>query len=121
NRTEKSQPVLKKCHEYTERQFSSRDLEPSVRQQHGECQHAQKLDNRIEPAIRRNRVLEGDHMFAVDALELLNALRFPVEQLQHGDAVDVLLKVCVDLRYRYTNAAVTLRNGVPEIPSHQDH
>ena len=60
-------------------------------------------------------------MLAVDRLELLPATALAVEQLQHHDAGDVLLKVCINLGDGHADAAVALGHAAAEDARGEDH
>ena len=86
-----------------------------------ERQHRQKLDRRIKPAVRNDRVLIRVHVLAVDFVELLPALTFTVEELQHDDANDMLLQVRVNARNGNADAPVAERHRTPEQYRHEHH
>ncbi len=49
------------------------------------------------------------------------AARFAIEELQHGDAADVLLQIGIDARDGDANAAIALLHRAPELHGHQHH
>ena len=67
------------------------DAKSAICKQHCERQHAKKLDHRIKPAVSGYRILEREHVIAIDLFKLFTATLLAIEQLKDRNARYVLL------------------------------
>ncbi len=79
DRPEEPLPPLQEGNHHAQREPARTNLEPAVAQDAGERQHGEELHHGVEPAISGDRVLEGEHVVAVDLFELIGATLLPVE------------------------------------------
>ena len=119
NRTEEAQPVLEEGRDHAQRETPGLHAESAVGQNAGQRQHRNELHHRVEPAVRRDRVLEGVHVLAIHLLELLAGAALPIEELQHHDPRDVLLQVGVDPGDGHADSTVAIGHAAPE--DHRSH
>ncbi len=121
NGAEESHAILEESHQHADLDSAAADAESAVGQQQRQRQHAQKLHHRIKPAVGDDGVLVGFHVVAIDLLEFGAAAGFAIEELQHGDAADVLLQIGVDAGDGDANPAVAFLHGTPELHGDQHH
>ncbi len=74
----------------------------------------QDFDCGVIECVGEDRVLEGDHVQAVDCFEVLVSALFAIEELDNGHAADVFLREAVDAGDGGADAAVALANTVAE-------
>ena len=75
NGAEEAQAVLEERHQHAEGERALLDAESAVGEQHGEGEHAEELDHRVEPAVGEDGVLERVHVLAVDGSNCSALLR----------------------------------------------
>ncbi len=80
---------------------------------HQRDRHRRKdIDGGVIERVRKNGVLEGDHVQAIDVLKVLESALFAVEQLHHRHPRNMLLRKAVDARDGGADAAVALAHMV---------
>ncbi len=118
---EKSHAVLEEGHHHADLESAAAHAESAVSQQQRQSQHSEKLGDGIEPAVGDDGVLVSFHVIAIDLLEFGAAARLAIEELQDGDAADMLLQIRIDAGDGHANPPIALLHGAPELHGHQHH
>ena len=118
---EESQAVLEEGNHHADLNGAAAHSKSAVGEQQRERQHAEKLGDRIKPAVGGDGVLVGFHVVAIDACKLAAAASLAIEELEDGDAADVLLQIGINARDGHANFAVALLHGAPELHGDQHH
>ena len=82
----------------------------------GDCRHAEQLDRRKEYGERRDRILVGFHVDAIQFGELLLRFSLAVEDLHDAHAADVFLQERIDARDGGADPPVGVAHAVAEDP-----
>ena len=92
------------------------NAEAAVSEDGRERKIGKELHDGIEPAVGDDCALVRVHVLPVDGFELRHAAGFAIEELQDGDADDVLLQVGVDAGDGDADLAVVLTDDAAEQP-----